>query len=139
LVNSNSIPYDAICQSYYPIYHGPLTAAQAAASNPGNQPVEQSVLTMAATSLGKPIFLIEAGEHYENGFDSNDPWYPATVAGQRQFLIDVDTVLKGLPSRLGMGMDYWDAEGEHRGARRRLYQRRRCSEWYLCLEWPDTV
>jgi len=111
LVNSNSIPYDAICQSYYPIYHGPLTAAQAAASNPGNQPVEQSVLTMAATSLGKPIFLIEAGEHYENGFDSNDPWYPATVAGQRQFLIDVDTVLKGLPSRLGMGMDYWDAEG----------------------------
>jgi arabinogalactan endo-1,4-beta-galactosidase len=111
LVNSNSIPYDAICQSYYPIYHGPLTAAQAAASNPKNQPVEQSVLNAAATSLGKPIFLIEVGEHYENGFDSNDPWYPATVAGQRQFLIDVDGVMKALPSNLGMGLDYWNAEG----------------------------
>jgi arabinogalactan endo-1,4-beta-galactosidase len=107
---SNSIPFDAICQSYYPIYHGPLTTTQAAASNPGNQPVEQSVLT-AATSIGVPIFLIEVGEHYENGFGSNDPWYPATVAGQRQFLIDVNNVLKGLPNHLGMGIDYWDAAG----------------------------
>ncbi|HTW61965.1 MAG TPA: glycosyl hydrolase 53 family protein [Terracidiphilus sp.] len=108
---SNNIPFDAICQSYYPFYHGPLTAAQAAASNPDNQPVEQTVLTSAATSIGVPIFIIETGEHYESGFDANDPWYPATVAGQRQFLIDLDTVLKGLPNHLGMGMDYWDAEG----------------------------
>jgi arabinogalactan endo-1,4-beta-galactosidase len=107
---SDSIPFDAICQSYYPLFHGPLTAAQAAASNPSNQPVEQTVLT-AATSIGVPIFLIEVGEHYESGFDSNDPWYPATVAGQRQFLIDVNNVLKSLPSHLGMGLDYWDAEG----------------------------
>lgn len=110
-VNSSSIPYDAVCQSYYPFFHGPLTTAQAAASNPNGKPVEQTALTTAANSLGKPIFLIEVGEHYENGFDSNDPWYPATVAGQRQFLIDVNTVLKGLPNHLGMGMEYWDAEG----------------------------
>lgn len=108
---SNSIPFDAICQSYYPMFHGPLTAAQAAASNPSNQPVEQTVLTNAANSIGVPIFLIEVGEHYENGFDSNDAWYPATVAGQRQFLVDLDSVLKGLPNHLGMGMEYWDPEG----------------------------
>jgi len=108
---SNSIPFDAICQSYYPFFHGPLTAAQAAASNPSNQPVEQTVLNDAASSIGVPIFLIEVGEHYESGFDSNDPWYPATVAGQRQFLIDLDSVLKGVPNHLGMGMEYWDPEG----------------------------
>ena len=73
--------------------------------------MEQTALTTAANSLGKPIFLIEVGEHYENGFESNDPWYPATVAGQRQFLIDVNTVLKGLPNNLAMGMEYWDPEG----------------------------
>jgi arabinogalactan endo-1,4-beta-galactosidase len=116
LANTNNIPYDAICQSYYPIYHGPLTTAQASASNPSNQPVEQNVLTNAANSIAKPMFLIEVGEHYENGFDSNDPWYPATVAGQRQFLIDVNGVLKGLPNNLGMGMDYWDAEGVNTAA-----------------------
>ena len=113
---TDAIPFDAICQSYYPLFHGPLTAAQASASNPSNQPVEQTVLTNAANSIGVPIFLIEVGEHYENGFDSNDPWYPATVAGQRQFLIDVNNVLKNLPNHLGLGMDYWDPEGVNTGS-----------------------
>jgi arabinogalactan endo-1,4-beta-galactosidase len=107
---TNNLPFDAICQSYYPFFHGPLTAAQAASSNSGSKPVEQTVLT-AAASLGVPIFILETGEHYENGFDANDPWYPATVAGQRQFLIDLDTALQGLPNHLGMGIDYWDPEG----------------------------
>jgi len=112
LVNSNGIPYDAICQSYYPLFHGPLTSTQAAASNPNNQPVEQVALTNAANAIGKPIFIIETGEHYENGFQANDPWYsPPSVAGQRQFLIDVQNVLKTLPNNLGMGLEYWDATG----------------------------
>ncbi len=107
----NSIPFDAICQSYYPFFHGPLTSAQATASNPKNQPVEATVLTSAATSIGVPIFVMETAEHYESGFESNDPWYPATVAGQRQFLIDLTGVMKNLPNHLGLGLEYWDAEG----------------------------
>jgi arabinogalactan endo-1,4-beta-galactosidase len=112
LANQNNIPYDAICQSYYPIFHGPLTDAQAAASNPNNKPVEQEVLVNAAKKIGKPIFVIEAGEHYENGFESNDPWYsPPTPALQRQFLLDLQAVLKGLPDNLAMGIAYWDPAG----------------------------
>ncbi|HEX4807330.1 MAG TPA: glycosyl hydrolase 53 family protein [Bryobacteraceae bacterium] len=111
LVNQNGIPYDAICQSYYPIYHGPLTDAQAAMANPYNKPVEQDVLVNAANNLAKPIFLIETGEHYENGFDANDPWYTPSVANQRQFLLDLQSVVKALPNQLGMGVEYWDAAG----------------------------
>src|SRR3984885_5319101 len=112
LANQNSIPYDAICQSYYPFFHGPLTDAQAAAANPNNQPVEQDVLTTAASSIGKPIFIIETAEHYEDGFDSNDPWYsPPSQSLQAQFLTDLQTVQQGLPNNLGMGVEYWDAEG----------------------------
>lgn len=112
LANQNNIPYDAICQSYYPIFHGPLTGAQAAASNPGNKPVEQDVLNTSATMLGKPIFIIETGEHYENGFDANDPWYtPPSVPLQRQFLIDLQDVQKTVPSNLGMGVEYWNPTG----------------------------
>ncbi|HEX4155446.1 MAG TPA: RICIN domain-containing protein [Acidobacteriaceae bacterium] len=110
-VNTDNVPYDAICQSYYPFLHGPLTAAQASSSNPNHQPVEQNALTSAANSIGKPIFVIETAEHYENGFDSNDPWYPATRAGQRQFVLDLESVLKTLPNNLGMGFDYWDGTG----------------------------
>lgn len=112
LANQNGLTYDAVCQSYYPIFHGPLTDAQAASSNPGNKPVEQDVLNSAATNLGKPIFIIETAEHYENGFDPNDPWYaPSAETGQRQFLIDLNSVLRTVPSNLAMGMEYWDATG----------------------------
>ena len=112
LANQNGITYDAICQSYYPIFHGPLTDAQAAISNPGNKPVEQDVLNNAALNLSKPIFIIETAEHYENGFDANDPWYaPPTRAEQRQFLIDLNSVLRSVPNNLAMGLEYWDATG----------------------------
>lgn len=112
LVNQNNIPYDAICQSYYPFLHGPLTDAQAAQSNPNNQPVEQDVLVKAANSIGKPIFIIETAEHYENGFDSNDPWYsPPSQSLQAQFLNDLATVQQALPNNLGMGIEYWNPAG----------------------------
>lgn len=112
LVNQNNIPYDAICQSYYPFFHGPLTDAQASQSNPRDQPVEQDVLISAATNIGKPILILEAGEHYENGFDSNDPWYsPPSMALQAQFLTDVQSVEQALPNNLGMGLAYWDPAG----------------------------
>jgi arabinogalactan endo-1,4-beta-galactosidase len=112
LANQNGIRYDVICQSYYPLFHGPLTSAQAAATNPNNQPVEQVVLIAAVNNIGKPIFIIESGEHYENGFQSNDPWYaPPSEALQRQFLIDLQNIEKTLPNNLGMGLEYWDPTG----------------------------
>jgi len=112
LVNNNGIPYDAICQSFYPMYQvRPLTPAQAAATNPDNSPVEETTLIDAANALGKPIFIIEAGEHYENGFYANDPWYPATRDGQRQFFMDLDGVVQSLPNHLGMGIEDWDPAG----------------------------
>lgn len=114
--NTDSIPYDAICQSYYPIFHGPLTSAQATASNPNNKPIEQTALTNAVNSIGKPIFIIETGEHYENGDNSNDPWYAATRVGQRQFILDLESVLKGLPKNLALGMEYWDSAGTNIGS-----------------------
>jgi len=112
LANQNNIPYDAICQSYYPFFHGPLTDAQAKASNPSNQPVEQDVLVAAANALGKPILILETAEHYENGFDANDPWYtPPSQTLQSQFLTDLETVQQSLPNNLGMGIAYWDPAG----------------------------
>jgi arabinogalactan endo-1,4-beta-galactosidase len=112
LANQNGIQYDAICHSYYPMYGGPLTDAQAATTNPLQEPVEQDVLIAAANNIGKPIFIIETGEHYESGFYMNDPWYaPPSQILQRQFLIDLQNVQKGLPNNLGMGVEYWDAEG----------------------------
>jgi arabinogalactan endo-1,4-beta-galactosidase len=112
------IPFDMVCESYYPIYHGPLTTAQAAepttgpgCTNPTSVEPEQTNLTQGITSVDKPILLIEIGEHYETGFDSTDCFYPNTRAGQRQFTLDIQTTMKSLSSNLGAGMTWWDATG----------------------------
>jgi arabinogalactan endo-1,4-beta-galactosidase len=105
--NANGLTYDAICQSYYPIFHGPLTDAQAAQTNPNHQPVEADMLLQAAQTLGKPIYILETGEHYEPGFDALDPWYAPTRAAQRQFLLDLENVVQSLPGNLAMGIEYW--------------------------------
>lgn len=105
--NANGLQYDAICQSYYPFFHGPLTQAQANATNPQNKPVEAAQLLAAAQSLHKPIYVLETAEHYENGFESLDPWYQPTVPQQRQFLLDLESVLDSLPNNVAMGMEYW--------------------------------
>jgi len=50
------------------------------------------VLVAAANNFDKPIFIIETAEYYENGSDSNDPWYaPPSQALQAQFLLDLHT------------------------------------------------
>jgi arabinogalactan endo-1,4-beta-galactosidase len=111
LVKENGIPYDVMCQSYYPFFHGPLTDTQAMMANPFAKPVEQDALVNAVAQIGKPIFLIETGEHSENGFEANDPWYSPSVPNQRQFLLDLQGVMNGLPDNAGMGMEYWDGAG----------------------------
>jgi len=106
------IPYDVICQSYYPLFHGPLTAAQAAESNLANQPIEEQILSNAVRDISKPIVILETGEHYESGFQANDKWYdPPSPAAQEQFLLDLESVIEGLNNNLGMGMLYWDPMG----------------------------
>ena len=107
MANANGLNYDAICQSYYPIFHGPLTDAQATQTNPNNQPVEADMLLQGVQALGKPIYIIETGEHYEVGFESLDPWYAPTRAAQRQFLLDLESVVQSLPGNLAMGIEYW--------------------------------
>lgn len=113
-----NIPYDMVCESYYPIYHGPLTAAQAAQPTTGtgcksvtSSEPEQTNLADGVTAVGKPILLLEIAEHYETGFDSNDCFYPNSRAGQRQFALDMQSTMKALGNNLGAGMTWWDATG----------------------------
>lgn len=113
-----NIPYDMVCESYYPIYHGPLTAAQAAqpttgagCTNPTSSEPEQTNLANGVTAVGKPILLVETAEHYETGFDPNDCFYANSRAGQRQFALDIQSTMESLGSNLGAGMTWWDATG----------------------------
>jgi arabinogalactan endo-1,4-beta-galactosidase len=112
--NSSGINYDLVCQSYYPPYHGALTAAQAASCNTPTEKggeTEDQELTDAASQIGKPILLLEIGEHYENGFLANDCFYQTTRAGQRQFVLDIESAVKSMPNNLAAGFEWWDGTG----------------------------
>jgi len=112
-MDSYGIPYDMICQSFYPFWQGPITAAQnASCGTPGNYETEDTnLLTGSQAEPGKPILMIEIGELYENGRYASDCYYPLTRTGQRQFVIDIETAIRALPNNVAAGIDWWDGTG----------------------------
>lgn len=122
----NSIPIEAICQSYYPGWHGPLTQAQqnyheCSGGSSGSstfqpctsaQHIEEADLATEASGLGLPVFTIEDGVEYQPGGSPIDVWYsnPPSRAQERQYTIDLNKVQKNMPNNLSLGMEYWAAE-----------------------------
>lgn len=117
---SNGIPLDAICESYYPGWHGPTTQAQYNWHHSGGQQIAETNFDKEANQLGLPIFNIEDGVSYalESVYSTASPqdaWYGINPPGPapalaRQAMIDLNQVQKGVPNNLHMGMEWWAGE-----------------------------
>ncbi|MGH9583618.1 MAG: RICIN domain-containing protein, partial [Bryobacteraceae bacterium] len=110
------IPIEAICESYYPGWHGPMTRAASNWHSSGKQVWETNVDT-ETSGLKLPVYNAEDGVAYETGGSPNDPWYgsaltpsDASRAHEREYYIDQTRVEKSEPNNLGMGMDCWACE-----------------------------
>ena len=109
-MRNKQVDYDIIGLSYYPYYHGDLTTL---------------ALALNAVSNGyqdKDIMIVETGYsyHYSMGgdYDFSSTW-PLTLAGQKQFTVDLIAKLKpyvrlkGLfwwfpeANEYGLGGNYW--------------------------------
>jgi arabinogalactan endo-1,4-beta-galactosidase len=105
---AGGVPFDVIGLSYYPFWHGPLTAMRTNVDD-------------LATRYDKPIVVAESQYAWTlaNG-DSlgNSVWqasqqeagYPATPGGQLSFYNDVLSILAQVPGHLGKGLFYWEPE-----------------------------
>lgn len=111
MMNQQNIPYDMICQSYYPYYHGALNSSQVTSSCPNTNWETEETNLQNSVSFGKPILMLEIGENYEKGQNSPDCYYSLNRAGQRQFVLDVQAAIESLPGNLAAGMDWWDGTG----------------------------
>lgn len=117
---TNGIPLDAVCESYYPGWHGATTEAQYNWHHSNGQQIAEPNFGTEAAELGLPIFNIEDGVSYalqsEYGTASpQDPWYGINPPGPspalaRQAMIDLNTVQKNVLNHLHMGMEWWAGE-----------------------------
>jgi arabinogalactan endo-1,4-beta-galactosidase len=107
---SRGVPFDVIGLSYYPFFHGPISA------------MRQNVDALA-TQFHKPIVIAEtqyawtlANGNSAIGDSTGDfVWetsqlssgYPASPGGQLSFVSDELSILAQVPDGLGAGLFYW--------------------------------
>jgi len=107
-IQAQNVPYDLIGLSYYPWWHGSVADFEAN-------------LKDLAERYKKPVVVAETG--YPWSLENNDstgnlvtpatqllPEFPATVAGQRSFLLAEKKILQSVPGGKGLGMFYWAAD-----------------------------
>ncbi|HEX8005070.1 MAG TPA: glycosyl hydrolase 53 family protein [Trebonia sp.] len=109
-LESYGVPFDVIGLSYYPFFHGAISAMRANVDG-------------LATEFGKPIVIAEtqypwtlANGNSPLGDSTGDfvwqtsqlsPGYPATPGGQLSFVTDELSILAQVPDGLGTGLFYW--------------------------------
>ena len=110
---SRGVPFDVIGLSYYPFFHGTISA------------MRQNVDALA-TQFHKPIVIAEtqyswtlANGNSAIGDSTGDfvwqtsqlsPGYPASPGGQLSFVTDELSILAQVPDGLGAGLFYWAPE-----------------------------
>jgi arabinogalactan endo-1,4-beta-galactosidase len=109
-LTSLGVPFDVIGLSYYPFFHGSISAMRATVDG-------------LATTFGKPIVIAEtqyawtlANGNSPLGDSTGDfvwqtsqlsPGYPASPGGQLSFVTDELSILANAPRGLGAGLFYW--------------------------------
>ena len=108
----NNVDYDIIGLSYYPFWHGYLTAEQVKSKSDKNHLV-RSVNQLATDFPNKRVHIVECAYNFQYwptqgvNYDTQDVW-PATPAGQYNFVKDLVDAL--LPLENVDGISYWFPE-----------------------------
>jgi arabinogalactan endo-1,4-beta-galactosidase len=102
------VPFDVIGLSYYPFFHGPVSAMRANVDD-------------LATRYQKPIVIAESQYPWTlaaGDSTGNFVWqtsqladgYPDTPGGQVSFYNDLLSIIHEIPNHLGAGLFYWEPE-----------------------------
>jgi arabinogalactan endo-1,4-beta-galactosidase len=94
-LTQQQVPFDIICESYYPFWHGPLEGLN-------------TCLTNAAARYHKPVMVVETAFPWTNS--TNIYGIPATPTGQVDFTATLAQQALGVPGGLGAGVVWWGAE-----------------------------
>jgi len=102
------VPFDAIGQSYYPMWHG--TPADLARN-----------LSMMGRRYDKDVYVVETA--FTAYPDGTAP-FPLTDAGQTAYIRQIDSLVRATPNGRGKGWLWWEPTGEaYLGTPRGLFDR----------------
>lgn len=92
----NGIEFDVIGQSYYPWWHGSLDDLR-------------KNLAFMATEYEKDIVLVEVAYNWRQAEYRDKPGpFPETPEGQRDFLMQVNQIVRETPHGRGRGIFWWE-------------------------------
>ena len=95
-LNTYSVPYDVIGQSYYPWWHGSLLDLR-------------ENLVFMANAYDKDIILVEVAYNWRPSEYRDKPApFPETPEGQREFLDEVHRLVLSTPNDRGIGVFWWE-------------------------------
>ena len=108
-MEKRKVKYDIIGASFYPFYHGKLSALQ-------------DNLNTISERFKKPVFVAETSyaytltphDHAANIFGPNQEesgGYLATIQGQATAIRDIIEVVANVPKNRGLGICYWNRRG----------------------------
>jgi arabinogalactan endo-1,4-beta-galactosidase len=90
-----------IGQSYYPWWHGSLDNLR-------------DNLAFMANEYDKDIILVEVAYNWRPAEYQNEPGpFPETPDGQREFLAEVDRIVRATPHGRGKGIFWWEPAVPH--------------------------
>ena len=90
------VQYDVIGQSYYPWWHGSLDNLR-------------DNLAFMANEYDKDVILVEVAYNWRPAEYRKEPGpFPETPEGQRQFLAEVDRIVRATPHGRGKGVFWWE-------------------------------
>jgi arabinogalactan endo-1,4-beta-galactosidase len=91
-----NIQFDVVGQSYYPWWHGTLDNLR-------------DNLAFMANQYDKDIILVEVAYNWHQAEYRNGPGpFPETPEGQREFLDQVDQIVRATPHGRGKGIFWWE-------------------------------
>lgn len=94
-LRQQQVEFDLIGQSYYPFWHGNLSALR-------------DCLNRTADRYGKPVLVAETAFPWTNS--APVVGIPATPAGQASFVIELAKIVKGVSQGRGCGIFWWGTE-----------------------------
>lgn len=93
---AHHVPFDVIGLSYYPYWHGGITAMRAN-------------LSKIALRYHKPVMIVETAYNWQAARQTpKNPDFPETPQGQLDFLRAVNAAVHNVPDGLGQGVFWWE-------------------------------